>query len=93
MHFFCGKVHFSVEWTRQSRYCLEFSDKCLEIDGVFVTEVFDHLGWKEFSGGADAVRLQKSTVALQPTAKGLGAYTRCAGEFNFCSGLHKNYEF
>ena len=93
MHFFCGKVHFSVEWTRQSRYCLEFSDECLEVDGVFVTQVFDHFGWKELGGGADAVRLQKSTVCLQPTAKGLWTHTRCAGELNFCSGLHKNYEF
>ncbi len=93
MHFFCGKVHFSVEWTRQSRYCLEFSDECLEVDGVFVTEVFNHFGWKEFGGWADAIGFQKSTVGLQPTAKGLGAHSRCAGEFNFCSGLHKNYEF
>jgi hypothetical protein len=64
MHFFCGKVHFSVEWTRQSRYCLEFSDECLEVNGVFLAEVFDHFGWKEFGGGADAVRLQKSMVGL-----------------------------
>ena len=92
MYFFCGKVHFSVEWTRQSRYCLEFSDECLEVDGVFVTEVFDHFGWKEFGRGADTVGFQKSTVRLQPTAEGLRAHTRCAGELNFCSGLHKNYE-
>ena len=78
-------MHFSVEWTRQSRYCLEFSDECLEVDGVFVTKVFDYFRWKELSGGADAVRLQKSTVGLQPTAEGLWTHTRCAREFYFSS--------
>ena len=57
MHFFCRKVHFSVEWTRQSRYCLEFSDECLEVDGVFLTQVLHHFRWEKLGGGADAVRL------------------------------------
>jgi hypothetical protein len=82
-------VHFSVEWTQQSRYYLEFSDECLEVDGVFVTQVFDHFGWKEFSGRADAVRLQKSAVGLQPTAESLWADARCTGKFDLGSGLHE----
>ena len=86
-------MHFSVEWTRQSRYCLEFSDECLEVDGVFLTKVLHYFGWEKFGGGADAVRLQKSTVGFQPTAKSLWTHSRCARELNFCSGLHKNYEF
>ena len=45
-------------------YCLEFSDECLEVNGVLLAEVFDHFGWEEFGGGADTVRLQKSTVGL-----------------------------
>ena len=59
---------------------------------ILLTQVFNHFRWKEFSGRADAVRLQKSTVGLQPTAKGLWTHTRCAGKLDFCSGLHKNFE-
>ena len=80
---------FLVYWTLRSRY----SDECLEVNSVFVAEVFDHLGWKEFGRRADTVGFQESTVRLQPTAEGLRAHPRCAGKLNFCSGLHKDYEF
>ena len=76
MHFFVEKVHFSVEWTRQSRYCLEFSDECLEVDGIFLAKVFDHFGRKEFGGGKDAIGFEKGAVGSQPSTKSLRTDTR-----------------
>ena len=55
-------MHFSVEWTRQSRYCLEFSDECLEVDGVLLAQVFDHSGREKFGGRTDAIGRQKGAV-------------------------------
>ncbi len=56
---------------------------------ILLTQVLHHLRREEFGRRANAVGFQKSTIRLQPTAEGLGTYTRCAGKFNLCSGFHK----
>ena len=61
-----------------------------EVDGVFVAEVLDYLGWEDLGSGTYTMSTEERLVGLQPTAESLRAHTRCAGEFNFCSGLHKN---
>ena len=69
-------MHFSVEWTQQSRYYLEFSDECLEVDGIFLAKVFDHFGWKEFGGRKDAIGFEKGAVGSQPSTKSFRTDTR-----------------
>ena len=88
MHFFCGKVHFLVKWTRLSRYCLEFSDECLEVDGVFLTKIFDHSGREKFGGRTDAVGFEKGAVGSQPSAKSLRTDSRRTRKFRFSIRLH-----
>ena len=88
MHFSCDFLDrhcVPVDW-RQAPCSLQRSD--LNLYTILLTQVLDHFGWEEFGGGADVVRLQKSTVGLQPTAEGLWADARCTGKFNLGSGFH-----
>ena len=62
--------------------------RVLEVDGVLLTQVFHHFRWEEFGCGTDAVGFQKSAIAFEPTAKGLGTDTRRAGKFGFGIRTH-----
>ena len=61
-----------------------------EVDGVFVTEVFDHFGWEDLGSGTYTMSTEERLVGLQPTAESFGTDTRSAGKFGFSTGLHKN---
>ena len=69
---FCEKVHFFC--LRDAAEPLLF--RVLEVDGVFLAQVFDHFGWEEFGGRKDAIGFEKGAVGSQPSAKSFRTDTR-----------------
>ena len=71
MHFFARKCIFLFNGRGKP---LLF--RVLEVDGVFIAQVFDHFGWEEFGGRKDAIGFEKGAVGSQPSTKSFRTYTR-----------------
>jgi len=50
---------------------------------VFLAEVFDYHGWQVLCFRLYVVGTQELPIGLQPSAEGVPAYARCAGQFGF----------
>ena len=71
MHFFARKCIFLFNGRGKP---LLF--RVLEVDGVFLAQVFDHFGWEEFGGRKDAIGFEKGAVGSQPSTKSFRTDTR-----------------
>ena len=88
MHFFAKKCIFLLSGRGKP---LLF--RVLEVDGVFLTQVFDYFGWKKLGSGTHTIGFEKGAVGLQLTAKGLRTDTRRAGKFGFSARTHRMCDF
>ena len=63
-----------------------------EVEGVFVAEVLDYLGWEDLGSGTYTMSTEERLVGLQPTAESFRTDTRSAGKFGFSTGFHGYWE-